>query len=276
MQRASGNDDMADSDGNAATSSDTAAAPSPQLPMFYRSPEALNPARHGMLSLVLKTDFRFAASAYAIPIVASEMPAAMRSYPIVFIGPEKMAVVVTGLRQDENLFVEPDDSWSAPHYVPAYARRYPFVMAGDAQQPGRLTLCIDRESDRIIETPAAPPADGEATSVPLFKGNEPSDATRRALDFCNEFQLGFAATRAAVDRIDALGLFSARRSTVTLDSGEVLNLSDFQVVDEAALNALGDSDFLDLRRSGALAMIYCHLASFHSWNALVHRAQVRK
>jgi hypothetical protein len=55
---------------------------------------------------------------------------------------------------------------------------------------------------------------------------------------------------------------------VTLDSGEVLNLTDFQVVDEAALNALGDSDFLDLRKSGALAMIYCHLASSNSWNAL--------
>ncbi|GLS32472.1 SapC protein [Mesorhizobium albiziae] len=266
---------MADNNRNTARNGDTAGAPSPQLPIFYTAPEALNPKRHGTLSLVLKSDFRFAASAYAIPIVASEMPAAMRSYPIVFIGPEKMPVVVTGLRQDENLFVEPDGSWSAPHYVPAYVRRYPFVMAEDAEQTGRLTLCVDRGSDRLIETPATPPADGEAVSVPLFKGSEPADATRKALEFCKQFQLGFAATRAMIERIDALGLFSARRSTVTLDSGEVLNLSDFQVVDESALNALGDSNFLDLRTSGALAMIYCHLASSNSWNALAHQAQVR-
>lgn len=101
---------MAETNRNAAESRDTTGAPSPQLPMFYKSPEALNPTRHGALSLVVKSDFRFAASAHAIPIVASEMPAAMRSYPIVFIGPQKAPVVVTGLRQDENLFVEPDGS----------------------------------------------------------------------------------------------------------------------------------------------------------------------
>jgi hypothetical protein len=55
----------------------------------------------------------------------------------------------------------------------------------------------------------------------------------------------------------------------------VLNVTDFQVVDEAALNALSDSDFLDLRKSGALAMIYCHLASSNSWSALAHQAQAR-
>jgi hypothetical protein len=48
-----------------------------------------------------------------------------------------------------------------------------------------------------------------------------------------------------------------------------LNLADFQVVDEAALNALSDGDFLDLRTRRA-ALIYCHLASPHSWNALTY------
>ena len=140
---------MADSNGNA--TSNAAGAQTPRLPMFYKSPEALNPTRHGTLSLVIKPDFGFAASAHAIPIMASEMPSAMRSYPIVFVGPQKAPVVITGLRQDENLFVESDGSWSEPHYVPAYVRRYPFVMAEDGQPAGRLTLCIDRDSDRIID-----------------------------------------------------------------------------------------------------------------------------
>lgn len=265
---------MADTNGNAAPGT---SAPAAQLPMFYKLPEAVNPTRHGSLSLVIKPDFGFAASAHAIPIMASEMPAAMRSYPIVFVGQQKAPVVITGLRQDENLFVEADGSWSPPHYIPAYVRRYPFVLAEDGQPAGRLTLCIDRDSDRVIETVVAPLIDSEAVvTAPLFKGTEPSEATRGALEFCNQYQIGYNATRAIIDKIDALGLFVTRRSTVTLESKEVLNLTDFQVVDEAALNALSDQDFLDLRKSGALALIYCHLASSNSWNALAYQAKVRK
>jgi hypothetical protein len=188
-----------------------------QLPMFYRKPEALNPSRHGALSLVTKPDYGFAATAHAIPIMASEMPAAMRSYPIVFVGPQKAPVVITGLRQNENLFVEPDGSWTAPHYVPAYVRRYPFVLAEDKQPAERLTLCIDRDSDRIVETVGMPSSGEAAGTVPLFDGSEPSQATRGALEFCNQFQMGFAATRAVIESIDALGLFVTRKSTVTLE-----------------------------------------------------------
>jgi hypothetical protein len=270
---------LADANGEAAVAEAggrEAASPKTQLPMFYRKPEALHPARHGALSLITRPDFSFAAAAHAIPIMASEMPAAMRSYPIVFVGPQKAPVVITGLRQNENLFVEPDGSWSAPHYVPAYVRRYPFVLAEDKQPAERLTLCIDRESDRIVEAVVAPLAGDGSVATPLFDGAEPSQATRGALEFCNQFQMGFAATRAMIESIDALNLFVPRKSTVTLEGREVLNLTDFQVVDEAALNALGDDDFLQLRRSGALALIYCHLASSNSWNSLAFQAKSRK
>ena len=269
---------MADANGQAAVAKTGGGVETSntQLPMFYHRPEALHPARHGRLSLVTKPNFSFAATAHAIPIMASEMPAAMRSYPIVFVGPQKSPVIVTGLRQNENLFVEPDGSWSAPHYVPAYVRRYPFVLAEDKQPAERLTLCIDRESDRIVETMAAALMGDDAGTVPLFDGAEPSQATRGALEFCNQFQMGFAATRKIIEGIDALDLFVTRKSTVTLEGREVLNLTDFQVVDEAALNALGDDDFLKLRKSGALAMIYCHLASSNSWNSLAFQAKSRK
>ncbi|RUZ54700.1 SapC family protein, partial [Mesorhizobium sp. M7A.F.Ca.US.003.02.2.1] len=42
------------------------------LPLFYSRPEALNPARHGSLGLTARSDFGFARSAHAIPVVASE------------------------------------------------------------------------------------------------------------------------------------------------------------------------------------------------------------
>ncbi len=78
-----------------------------------------------------------------------------------------------------------------------------------------------------------------------------------------------------IEKIAAFKLFTPRSSKVTLEGGEVLNLTDFQTIDEAALNALPDADFLALRKSGALALIYCHLASSNSWASLVHQATVR-
>jgi hypothetical protein len=183
-------------------------------------------------------------------------------------------VIITGVRQDENLFVDADGKWTGPHYIPAYVRRYPFIMAEDPKAPGRLTLCVDRASDRVVDQLLAPFRDEKI--APFFNGSEPTEATRQALAFCNQFQIDFNATRAMIERIDAHGLFSPRQSKVTLEGGEVLNLTDFQVIDEPAFNKLSDEAFLDLRKSGALGLLYCHLASTNSWTSLVHQASLRK
>lgn len=240
------------------------------LPLFYSRPEALNPVRHGSLGLAARNDFSFTCQAHAIPVVASEMPAAMRSYPIVFIGPAKAPVIITGLRQNENLFVEASGKWLEPHYIPAYVRRYPFILADDAGS-GRLTLCVDRASERVAEV-----SSGAGKVAPFFNASEASEASRQALAFCNQFQIDFNTTRAMVEKIDAHGLFAPRQSTVTLEGGEVLNVTDFQVIDEPAFNKLSDEAFLDLRKSGALGLVYCHLASSNSWTSLVYQASLRR
>ncbi|WP_395446285.1 SapC family protein (plasmid) [Aminobacter sp. UC22_36] len=240
------------------------------LPLFYARPEALNPVRHGSLGLTSRNDFSFARLAHAIPVVASEMPAAMRSYPIVFIGANKAPVIITGLRQNENLFVEASGKWLEPHYIPAYVRRYPFILADDVGS-GRLTLCVDRASERVTDI-----ASGAGKVAPFFNGAQASEASKQALAFCNQFQIDFNATRAMVEKIDAHGLFAPRQSTVTLEGGEVLNVTDFQVIDEPAFNQLSDEAFLDLRTSGALGLVYCHLASSNSWTSLVYQASLRR
>lgn len=245
------------------------------LPLFYSKPEAMNPDRHGSLGLVARADFSFTRAAHALPIVTGEMPAAMRSYPIVFVGPGNQPVVITGLRQGENLFVDKDGQWAKPHYIPAYVRRYPFILADDGGQgSGRLALCVDRGSDRVVEQVVAA-ARGEKTA-PFFAGTEATEATKQALAFCNQYQMDFASTRAMVDKIAGHGLFVERRSTVTLENGEVLNLTDFKVIDEDAFNTLSDEAFLDLRKSGALTLIYCHLAATNSWSSLIHQATLYK
>lgn len=250
-----------------------AAAPAAALPPFYSAPEALSLARHGGSGLVVPRGFDFARGGHAVPLAAAEMPAAMRSYPIVFGGPEYMPVAITGIRAGENLFVEADGSWSAPHYVPAYVRRYPFILAGGPKDE-RLTLCIEPDPARIV--PLGQQMAGEAVPEAFFANGEPSDATRRVLAFCEEFQGMIGATRKMAAAVAEAGLFEQRQGRVALDGGEVANITDFWVVNEASLNALSDEAYLDLRRSGALALIYCHLASMNSWQSLIHQAQTRR
>lgn len=238
---------------------DAPAAATPGLPIFYQRPEVLNPGPHGDLRLKETGDFSFAAETNAIPLNVAEFPQAAHHYPIVFVNADApVSMAVTGLRIGENVFVEEDKSWTPNTYIPAYVRRYPFVFLRDAAAE-KLTLCVDRASTALSQT------EGEA----LFAGDEMSDVTKSALDFCIAYQrqaLQSAAVGALLKEADLLVVNSGR---FTLPSGEQLVLTDFLVIDENKLNALSDEAFAKLRQNGALAAIYMHFASLNNWIELV-------
>ena len=240
------------------------------LPVLYSNPQALSPSSHGDARLVAKAGFDFAARANAVPIAAAEMPSAMRSYPIVFVGEDAMPVVLTGVRNDENAFVDAEGRWAEPHYVPAYIRRYPFILAGSATDE-RLTLCIEMDGSRVVAHAADVP-DGDE-GVALFDGEEPSEATKKALEFCERYQAMHAATRGVVKLLQEKNLLVPRSSTIALQGNEQRNLTDFLTVDEAKLNGLADEEYLELRRAGALPVIFAHLASMNTWQALAWQAR---
>ena len=186
------------------------------LPLFYKKPEALNPLRHGSLGLTARGQIS-PLPAPRTPSPWSPRRCRRRCAPIVvFIGAAKAPVIITGLRQDQNLFVDADWQMGGAAYIPAYVRRYPFILADESQTTGRLTLCIDRASDRVVDqTPS--PKDSDKIA-PFFSGNEPAEASKQALAFCSQFQTDFNATRAMIDKIDAHGLFAPRQSKVTLEA----------------------------------------------------------
>jgi len=197
-----------------------------------------------------------------IPLMAAEMPQAARSYPIVFSGPNNMPLAVTGLKADENLFVDADGNWAAGHYVPAYVRRYPFVLAGDDADE-QLTLCIDMNAPMVAKR-------GDEGAHEIFtQDGEASEFTQNALRFCEEFQAMFNVTRTLVTEIVAQDILMDQQSKVTLPDGTSHNITGFKGIDEAKLNALDDDAFLKLRKTGALGAIYCQLASSNTWQSLL-------
>jgi hypothetical protein len=246
---------------------DGGGAPPRTLPLFYARPEVIEAGRHKAVRLAPHDGYGFAAGATAIPVNVAEFAKAAVTYPVVFAGRETLSpVVVTGLRRGQNLFVGEDGAWEAQAYVPAYARRYPFILTRPDPKREQVMLCLDMASPRVTEDEAA---------RPLFEGDEPSELARNALDFCLTFQRQAMATEAVTAALREAGVLQAQRGEVSLPGGESLRLTDFHVVDEAALNALSDEAWLELRRTGAVAAAYCQLVSMNNWQALSRRAEAR-
>ena len=95
------------------------------LPLFYRQPVILRFDQHRGKAIKPANGYGFSANTLAVPLMLGEFAHAGRHYPIVFAQNEQPApVAMLGLREGQNLFLEPDGSWRNSAYVPAYLRRY--------------------------------------------------------------------------------------------------------------------------------------------------------
>ncbi len=233
--------------------------PGPVLPLFYADPVALHSARHGTWRL-LPGDAQPMAEAPAVPVTASEFAAACGAYPILFAQGGGAPVVLTGLER-RNLFIE-DGRWAEGAYVPAYVRRYPFLLIEAADKSG-WGLAIDADSARVARR--------GGKGLPLFEGGEPSAVTREALEFCRLFNEDHQRTLAFCAAVEAAGLLIERRADATMPDGRKLAVQGFSVIDEQAFAALDDATVVDWHRKGWLALVHFHLASLQRFADLVRR-----
>ena len=122
----------------------------PRLPLFYRRITALEGGKHDSLRLNSDSTYKFAESSNSVPLAASEFAEAARDYPIVFSMSDPIVpVAIVGLKPDRNLFVGADGNWDKDVYIPAYIRRYPFILVENSEA-GKLVLCCDDSADRRI------------------------------------------------------------------------------------------------------------------------------
>lgn len=236
---------------------ETEAATSPAQPLFYKALQHLDATEHAALR-VGKGTFAFAAGTPSIPILVGEFIDVARHYPIVFAGPQATPLAVLGIEQ-RNLFVT-DGAWAPDHYIPAYARRYPFgyLRLGDTQ---RYLLGIDLECGYLSET------DGE----PLFDEGRPAGITERALGFCEVFRNDAEATLDFVRALDGRDLLVDRRADVVLPDGGKLAVDGFQVVDAERYAALDAPTLAEWHARGWLTLVAMHLASLGRFQDLLRR-----
>jgi hypothetical protein len=229
---------------------------------FYAKPVLLNRQGHKATKISPSANFTYASQVNSLYLAGVEFIEACKEYPIVFtqIGGQKIVpVAMLGLREGENLFVAADGSWRAT-YVPAFVRRYPFVLADlEGQQMG---VCIDEAYAGLNEQNGEALFDGQGNNTPFLQN---------ALDFLNRYQVEYLRTERFCQRLKDLGLLTTMNAKAELYDGTHLMVDGLMVVDERKLQQLGDAQALEVFRSGELSWIYTHMVSLSNLNRLVDR-----
>lgn len=226
--------------------------------LIYQRPVQLNRQLHRHHRVLpLDNDYRFAGQVNSAPLACSEFAHAARQYPIVFAGASLEAVVpaaLLGLRAGQNLMVDAQGRWADGVYVPAFLRRYPFVLAEREPGAGDFTVCLDADYAGLRE--------GGSEGEPLFDAQGANTALLdNALSFLQQYQIELARTRELVATLTTHGLLIPRQITVDNGVETAYSLDGFYVVDEQKLNALKGKALQELARSGDLGWIYAHLLS---------------
>lgn len=236
--------------------------------LFYKQPQPLSLEDHAGLGVKqIDQPFAFMREAHAMPVTVTEFGLCAGSYPVIFVGDDRTPVAVMGVNQGHNLYVGDDGRVAEDYYVPAFARRYPFVFATD-DNSDRLVLCVDREAPMVTNQP----------EVPFFENGQPSKFTNDAIEFCKEFERQRRATTDFVKLVRDNDLFEQKtvnfqpRNQDGTEAGPPQKVADYWAVSEERLNQLPDDKYLELRANGALGAIYAHMVSLLNWQRIIQRA----
>lgn len=233
------------------------------LPLFYRSLVPLSSQFHPNHGLVAREGFPFANVTHAIPVTVDEFAIVQRHYPIVFgLGDNPAPLALVGLTEGQNLYVDADGKWQDGAYVPAFVRRYPFMLARLNETSEELSLCFDDSSGIVV-------ADAEDK---LFSGAEPSETTKNILGFCEQFEQAVARTRGFMDELTKLDLMIDGEVTIQQPGmTEPAVYRGFRMVAEEKLQQIRGDQARKMVQNGMMGLIYAHLFGLSQIGGLFER-----
>jgi SapC len=155
-------------------------------------------------------------------------------------------------------------------YLPAYLRRYPFVLI---EQPGGKgsVLGIDASCDGLVEH-----GEDTADTQPLFRDGQPTETTREALRFCGAFQADYGLTIQFCNALAENGLLVENQAQALLPGGRRFSVQGFRVVDKERFAGLAETIVVEWHRKGWLALVTLHLTSLERWNDLLELQAARQ
>jgi hypothetical protein len=241
------------------------AAPTQNLPLFYNSVEPLNSTQHGKMKVRTILRMPQVAQTHAIPVTVDEFTLVQRHYPIVFsVGDNPIPIALMGLNEGVNVFLDPDGRpLDSSVYMPAYIRRYPFLLARLRQDSDELSLCFDPTANAVGDFD-----EGQA----LFDGDQPTEATKAILQFCEQFEAAGQRTAAFVDELTKADLLMDGEVAIQPEGfQQPFVYRGFRMVDEEKIRNLRGDELRKMNQNGILPLIYAHLFSLTEMRSVFGR-----
>ena len=203
-------------------------------------------------------DFSFAKQQTLVPLIASEVGTAAGVAPLAFveIAGKMTLAMVCSLKPSQNLMVAPNGKWTID-FVPAVLRCHPFRLATSGE---KYALAVDASSDLVS---------ARGGGIPFFQadGAAPSAETKAVLQLLLDGHRGNATTQRAATALAEAKVLEPWSIVIKGAEGEH-QVGGLSKLNESALNALTDEQFLLLRQSGALAIAYVQLISMNRLSLL--------
>jgi hypothetical protein len=233
---------------------------------MYKNPIFLNSVAHKDVKIDPKADFDYARNMNSVVIAGQEFLEAAKFYPVVFTRTptnDIIPVALLGVRANQNLMMDEDGKWQEGAYVPAFFRRYPFILADNVGQDGSFAVCVD----------AGYAGYDAKEGISLFDDNgEMSNELKGIVEFLKNYHTQFEVTKAMINLLEENKLFKDVSAKMTLSAGEQFAFTNMMMVDEQAMQALDDEKATELFRKGFLAWIYAHLYSLSNFKSLAAKA----
>ena len=232
-----------------------ATVPAPaNLPLFYKDLVPLSSVDHADFRARPLDSAEFLVGQHAIPLTSDEFVSACRFFPIVFsAGDNPVPLALMGLNEGINTFVDDDGKLVNPVYVPAYIRRYPFLLAKLQPNSEELSLCFDPTSGALGKFD-----EGDV----LFVDGQPSDQVKAVLEFCKNFEEAGQRTGMFMEELKKADLLMDGEVSIQQEGNDKPYVyRGFQMVDENKLRELRGDVLRKLMQNGILGLIFAHLFS---------------
>jgi len=230
-----------------------ASAPN-NLPLFYQDLMPLNLRDHEKWTSRKVDAAEWLIGQHAIPLTVDEFPLAQRSFPIIFSGGERpVPLALFGLNEGVNTFVDDKGKITDDIYLPAYIRRYPFLLAKLDANSDTMSLCFDPSSKLLGEF-----KDGEA----VFVDGKPGEFIQGVMQFCERFEEAGLRTQSFIDELLKHDLLMDGEVAITQEGVEQpFVYRGFKMINLEKLREMRGDQLRTWNQSGLLQLVYAQILS---------------
>jgi len=242
-------------------------AEAPAIPAIT-APVSLTSSAHKGLRIKNIGNADHIAPSHFAKIYTPEFAKAGTDYPIIFVRDPVtgtfFSAVMWGLEPGENLFVN-EGRWEGG-YFPASVRCYPFAIQPDTENKERLFIGI-YETASIVNK--------EEGNLIFNEDGTETEWMVNVKEFLVRVFQQEEMTKQFANKLNELELLVPQTLTVNIPGVETpKEVSGFFVVDREKLANLPDETILELRKSGALEVIYNHIMSLESLDKLLRKKNI--